>query len=153
VKHNLLLLLLIVVPLSAASPAPAADFTIKEVQFAAADTPEHTETVHIIMNGLLSPTIFALTEGTPRVVCDFINAEPAPTINRTIETNGRYIKRIRIGIHSKPETKTRVVLDLVPDGDYTIRQIPSPKDNRFSIVVSVAAKENVPPAGDQSQNN
>ena len=150
-KYRLLLLLAVLLSLAVAVPAPAADFTIKEIRFEAADTAERTETVHVMLNALLYPTTFALVEGTPRVVCDFINAEPAEDINRTIEANGRYIKRIRTGVHTNPEIKTRVVLDLVPDRNYTIQQIASSKNNRFSIVVRVAAEENVPAADDQIQ--
>ena len=114
---------------------------IKDIQFETADGPEHTETVHIMLNTLLYPTIFALVNGTPRVVCDFINAEPGPDIKRTFEINGQYIERIRTGVHSNPKTKTRIVLDLVPDRDYTIQQIPSPKSNSFTLVVKVAGSK------------
>jgi hypothetical protein len=151
VKHRLLLLFIVVLSLAVVSPARAADYTIKEVRFEAADTAERTETVHIVLNALLYPTIFALVENTPRVVCDFINAEPAKDINRTIEANGRYIQRIRIGVHADPKTKTRIVLDLVPDRDYTIQQIPSPKNNSFNVVVRVAGEENAPAADEQIQ--
>ena len=138
-KHRLLLLLAVVLFLAATFPLLAADFTIKEIRFETADGAEHTETVHVMLNTLLYPTIFALVDGTPRVVCDFINAEPGPDIKRTIEINGQYIKRIRTGIHSNPKIKTRIVLDLVPDRDYKIQQIPSPKSNSFTLVVKVAA--------------
>jgi hypothetical protein len=151
VRYRLLLLLGVLLSLTVAAPAPAADFTIKDIQFEAADAAERTETVHVTLNTLLYPTTFALVEGTPRVVCDFINAEPGKEINRTIEVNGRYIKRIRTGIHTNPKIKTRVVLDLVPDRDYTIQQIASSKNNRFSIVVRVAAEKQVPAADDQIQ--
>jgi len=152
VKNRLLLLLSVLLSLAVSAPAPAADFTIKEIQFEATDTPERSETVHIMLNALLYPTTFALVEGAPRVVCDFIKAEPAKDIKPTIEANGRYVLRIRTGFHADPETKTRVVLDLVPDRDYTIQQIVAPKNNRFSIVVRVAAKGNVPAVDDQIQD-
>jgi len=150
-KYRFLLLLAVLLSHSVAAPAPAADFTIKDIQFEAADVAERTETVHVMLNALLYPTTFALVEGTPRVVCDFINAEPGKGINRTLEVNGHYIKRIRTGFHTDPKIKTRVVLDLVPDRDYTIQQIASSKNNRFSIVVRVASKKQVPVADDQIQ--
>jgi len=152
VKNRLLLLLAVLLSLAVSATAPAADFTINEIQFEAADTPERSETVHIMLNALLYPTTFALVEGIPRVVCDFIDAEPAKDLKGAIEVNGRYVKRIRTGFHANPKTKTRVVLDLVPDRDYTIQQIASPKNNRFSIVVRVEAKGNVPAVDDQIQD-
>jgi hypothetical protein len=133
--------------------APAANFTIKGITFAITDTPEPAETVHIQMDSLHNPEIFGMVYDNPRVVCDFNDAEPSTSIKSTIETNGRYIKRIRIGFHSTPKTKTRVVLDLIPDRDYTIQQVPSPADNRFSIVVKVAGENIAPAAENKTQSN
>ncbi len=146
-KNCCIFLLLLVLTLTFIPTVPAADFTIKGITFEVTDTPEPAETVHIQMDSLHHPVIFGMVNDNPRVVCDFNNAEPVKSIERTIETNGRYIKRIRTGFHSKPKTKTRIVLDLIPNHDYTIQQIPSPSDNRFSIVVKVAG-ENIAPSAD-----
>jgi hypothetical protein len=132
---------------------PAADFTIESITFEVIDTPEPAETVHIQMDSLHHPVIFGIVNDNPRVVCDFNNAEPSKSIERTIETNARYIKRIRTGFHSTPKTMTRIVLDLIPNRDYTIQQIPSPTDNRFSIVVKVAGENSASEAENQSPNN
>ena len=152
-KHCCIFLLLLVLTSVFVPTVPAADFTIKGITFEATDTPEPTETVHIQMDSLHHPVIFGMVNDNPRVVCDFNNAEPIESIERTIETNGRYIKRIRTGFHATPKTKTRIVLDLVPDRDYTIQQIPSPTDNRFSIVVKVAEENSASAAENQSPNN
>lgn len=145
-KHCCIFLLLLALTLIFIPIVPAADFTIKGITFEAADTPEPAETVHIQMDSLHHPVIFGMVNDNPRVVCDFNNAEPSKSIKRTIETNGRYIKRIRTGFHSTPKTMTRIVLDLIPNRDYTIQQIPSPTDNRFSIVVKVAGENSAPAA-------
>ena len=145
-KHCCIFLLLLVLTLIFIPTVPAAEFTIEGITFEVTDTPEPAETVHIQMDPLHNPVIFGMVNGNPRVVCDFNNAEPTKTFARTIETNGRYIKRIRTGFHTKPKTKTRIVLDLIPDRDYTIQQIPSPADNRFSIVVKVAGENTAPSA-------
>jgi hypothetical protein len=144
VKHCCIFLLLLILTSVFIPTVPAADFTIQGITFESTDTSEPAETVHIQMDSLHHPVIFGMVNDKPRVVCDFNNAEPVKSIERTIETNGRYIKRIRTGFHTKPKTKTRIVLDLIPDRDYTIQQIPSPADNRFSVVVKVA-RENVAP--------
>ena len=151
-KHCFISPLLLVLTLIFIPTVPAADFTIKGITFEATDTPEPAETVHIQMDSLHHPVIFGMVNDNPRVVCDFNNAEPSKSIERTIETNGRYIKRIRTGFHATPKTKTRIVLDLIPDRDYTIQQIPSPADNRFSIVVKVAGENIAPSAENQSQS-
>ena len=143
-KHCCIFLLLLILTSVFIPTVPAADFTIQSITFESTDTSEPAETVHIQMDSLHHPVIFGMVNDKPRVVCDFNNAEPVKSIERTIETNGRYIKRIRTGFHATPKTKTRIVLDLIPDRDYTIQQIPSPADNRFSVVVKVA-RENVAP--------
>jgi hypothetical protein len=153
VKHCFIFPLLLVLTLIFIPTVPAAEFTIEGITFEVTETPEPAETVHIQMDSLHHPVIFGMVNDNPRVVCDFNNAEPSESIERTIETNGRYIKRIRTGFHSTPKTKTRIVLDLIPDRDYTIQQIPSPTDNRFSIVVKVAGENIAPSAEIQSQSN
>ena len=152
-KHCCIFLLLLSLTLICTPIVPAADFTIQGITFEAADTLEPAETVHIQMDSLHHPVIFGIVNDNPRVVCDFNNAEPSKSIERTIETNARYIKRIRTGFHSTPKTMTRIVLDLIPNRDYTIQQIPSPTDNRFSIVVKVAGENSASAAENQSPNN
>lgn len=152
-KHCCIFLLLFALTLICTPIVPAAEFTIESINFEVTDTPEPAETVHIQMDSLHHPVIFGMVNDKPRVVCDFNDAEPIKSMERTIETNGRYIKRIRIGFHSTPKTKTRVVLDLIPDRDYTIQQVPSPADNRFSIVVKVAGENIAPAAENKTQSN
>jgi hypothetical protein len=153
VKHSCIFLLLLSLTLICIPIVPAADFTIESITFEVTDTPEPAETVHIQMNSLHHPVIFGIVNDNPRVVCDFNEAEPSKAIERTIETNARYIKRIRTGFHSTPKIMTRIVLDLTPNRDYTIQQIPSPTDNRFSIVVKVAEKSSASAAENQSPIN
>ena len=152
-KHCCIFLLLFALTLICTPIVPAAEFTIESINFEVTDTPEPAETVHIQMDSLHHPVIFGIVNDNPRVVCDFNNAEPSKSIERTIETNARYIKRIRTGFHSTPKTMTRIVLDLIPNRDYTIQQIPSPTDNRFSIVVKVAGENSASEAENQSPNN
>lgn len=76
---------------------------------------DQQERISFKLNGAHIPKIFAIDGKQPRVVFDFPDTITSDIINQIIETNGKFIKRIRIGIHEKPEPKTRVVFDLLPD--------------------------------------
>ena len=135
-KRCFLLSLVIFVSLTCSSTVSAADVILNEITYTVDETGAGQEAVHIVMNPLRHPVIFGIQGEEPRVVCDFLNAEPKDTIKKIIEVNGTLIKRIRIGKHVVPEVKTRVVLDLVPNTYYTIHQIPSVEKKRFSIIVN-----------------
>ncbi|MCI5222520.1 MAG: AMIN domain-containing protein [Candidatus Electrothrix sp. AR4] len=87
------------------------------------------------LNGTYIPKIFTLQGKQPRVVFDFNDTTTAKIINKIINTNGKLIKRIRVGIHEGADPKTRVVLDLRPNKNVDIRQDFDKKKN--SLVVSV----------------
>jgi hypothetical protein len=136
VKHCFLLSLFFLASFTCTASAAAADVIINEITYTIDETGAGQETVHIVMDPLRHPVIFGIQGEEPRVVCDFLNAEPKDTIKGPIEVNGKLIKRIRIGKHLVPEVKTRIVLDLVPNMYYTIHQIPSVEKKRFSIIVN-----------------
>lgn len=122
-------------------PVMAADPVINEIAFQSETGPVNKEIIHIKMNLFSSPEIFGIEGEEPRLVCDFIKVKPAKTLKRLIETKGKLIRQVRVGIHSGPTPKTRVVLDLLPNQDYVIHQIPSKKDAQFSVSVQLATEE------------
>ncbi|MBW2328512.1 MAG: AMIN domain-containing protein [Deltaproteobacteria bacterium] len=73
------------------------------------------ERIIFTLNGVYIPTIFAIKGENPRVVFDFPDIKPARLLKNIINTNGKFVKRIRMGIHYEPKPKTRVVFDLMPD--------------------------------------
>ena len=96
------------------------------------------EKVFFTLNGFYPPGIFSLKGKKPRIVLDFFNAQLENPPNRLIETNGDFIQAIRIGFHSSPKPKIRIVLDLVPNQTYNVQQVFFRKENIFLIVVTLA---------------
>jgi hypothetical protein len=117
-------------------PATAFNPLIKKIRFE--KTSQSEEKVFFTLNGFYPPEIFGLKGETPRIVCDFFNAQLKNAMNRLIETNGDFIKDIRIGVHSSPKPKIRVVLDLVPNQTYDVQQIFFRKENIFLIIITLA---------------
>jgi len=69
------------------------------------------------------PRVFGLEGEKGRLVCDFFDTTIRKSIPRTIETDGNLVLGIRVGIHTAPKQKTRVVMDLAPvDRDYAVEQ-------------------------------
>ncbi len=94
------------------------------------------EMVRFKLNGFYPPVVFAIDNENLRVVCDFLDAELGPGVERVMETDGRYIKRVRVAKHSSPD-KVRVVLDLATQENYDLKQIFFKDDNIFVVILSV----------------
>ncbi|WP_456387443.1 AMIN domain-containing protein [Desulfolithobacter sp.] len=100
------------------------------------------------------PKVFAIKGKKPRVVFDFPATRPVASLARQIQTRGRYIERIRIGIHHKPHLKTRVVLDLRPGQNLDFDQQFLPEKHQLTIKVftteNLTETRDQPPAADQT---
>lgn len=80
------------------------------------------EAVTFRLNGEKAPKIFMLSGSKPRIVVDFLDTRCSLGIKQDMTVNSSLVKRIRVGIHTKP-VKTRVVIDLVPnEGGYKYAQ-------------------------------
>jgi hypothetical protein len=99
------------------------------------------EIINIVLTGNFPPEAQVIEGDIPRIYCDFADVRMEKTILRTIEVNGKYVLRVRTGIHPPPEPKTRVVLDLVPNHDYEVEQLFYEKENRYSIIIREKAKD------------
>ncbi len=93
---------------------------IEDISFDAPSAKE--ERILFKLNGTYIPKIFTLQGKQPRVVFDFDDIITAKTVNNIINTNGKLIKRVRVGIHEGSDPKTRIVLDLMPNKNVDIRQ-------------------------------
>ncbi len=112
---------------------------IKNIRFEI--TPQGDEKLIFELNGFYPPKTFALDEEViPKIVCDFSGASLSPGIRQKLKTNGRLIKKVRIGIHDKPEQKIRIVADLNPGRTYGIDQIFYKKTRLY--VLTVKSNEN-----------
>ncbi len=72
------------------------------------------ETIQFKLNSTLIPKVFSIKGEKPRVVFDFYDTLSSGHVKQAINTKGNLIRRIRVGVHHKPKSKTRVVVDLVP---------------------------------------
>lgn len=78
----------------------------------------HGETVNFTLNGNHLPKIFTIKGENPRLVFDFLDTGYSDSIHSVIETDGELVKRVRVGLHSDPVPKTRVVVDIAPGTDF-----------------------------------
>ncbi len=109
------------------------------------------EQITFTLNGLYVPKIFAMKGEKPRVVFDFQDTKPSRLLQNTINTNGKFIKRIRVGIHNEPTPKTRVVFDLMPDQDVDFKHSFDRKNNALIISVFQAGSEPEQPPAPQKE--
>jgi hypothetical protein len=99
------------------------------------------EIINIVLTGNFPPEAQVIEGDIPRIYCDFPDVRMEKTVNRTIGVNGKYVLQIRTGIHPPPESKTRVVLDLVPHHDYEVEQLFYENENRYSIIIREKVKD------------
>ncbi len=129
----------------------AADRTgplLEEIRFDAPGRGE--ERVTFRLSDTAIPRVFALKGENPRVVFDFPDTTMASSLASTIDTGGRFIRRIRTGLHGEPDPKTRVVLDLVPGVDIDFRQ--QFDQSRHSLVVTLF-RAGTPPSGTAAETS
>lgn len=81
------------------------------------------EKVLFQLGGFFPPETFVIDEGDPKVVCDFKGISPAEDLEKRIPVNGTMIRQIRVGVHSDPDAKVRVVVDLMRENTYSVEQV------------------------------
>ncbi len=97
---------------------------------------ELEETIEFKLNSTLIPKVFSIKGEKPRVVFDFHDTLSSGDIKHTINTKGDLIRRIRVGMHHKPKSKTRVVVDLIPGKPYEVAKEFIKKKNILLITFS-----------------
>jgi len=91
--------------------------------------------VLFILTEVHNPKMFYYkTPSAPKVVCDFFNVKVKPGLRQEIRVDKRYIQNVRMGEHHDPRDKVRVVLDLVPGNEYSVKEVP-PEPNIFSVII------------------
>jgi hypothetical protein len=105
--------------------------TINDIQYSKiSDTQDK---VLIYVNARNNPKLQTLKGENPRIVLDFLNARNIGKEKYEINTNGNYIKRIRIGSYREPQQKVRIVFDMVPNKKYSVEQKFSKEENFYSF--------------------
>jgi hypothetical protein len=100
-----------------------------------------SENVMIVLNGFYPPEVSTADSGAPRIICDFQDVRLAPGVKRQFELDGKFIRRIRTGIHVEPARKTRIVLDLAPSLSYEVEQLFYQKDNTYSLKIRLKTED------------
>jgi hypothetical protein len=113
---------------------------LKDIRFEKASPQE--ERIHITVRDFSPPKLIAIEGDKPRVVCDFLGTGLAGTVKTHRTVDGSYIKRIRVGIHRDP-TKTRVVLDLVPQHEYDVRQMYVTDQEVFILAITASTPASI----------
>ena len=106
------------------------------------DSSNKGEMIVFHLNDFFPPEVSAIEKDTPRVLCDFIGMNLGADVSKIIDTNGKYVQRIRTTLHKNPG-RVRVVLDLAPDRDYDLQQVFFKNDNLFVLIVNELLSEEV----------
>ncbi len=99
------------------------------------------EAIQFVLTGENTPKIFMISGENPRLVIDFYETRCSNHVHPSMDTGGKIIRRIRVGIHTEKPPKTRVVVDLIPGRDYHFKQNFNQKDNTLLVSVSRTEKE------------
>ncbi len=117
------------------APASPPDFGRRILNIQTDNSSAGSESIQIVLTGFFPPETQVIEGETPKIICDFPNVRMDRHIQRDIAVNGKFIQQIRTGIHPPPESKSRIVIDLVPQHDYEVEQLYYQKDNIYSMVI------------------
>jgi len=98
------------------------------------------EIVSFKLNAFNPPVVFGIEEDIPRIVCFFKDTTPGKDLVESIESNGKFIKNIKVGKYRNPDN-VRVVLDLVPGKNYDLQQIFFKEDNLFMVIINTTGEK------------
>ena len=106
---------------------------IQKIIFAKSSAGE--EKLLITLNGNYPPRSFVIEGTRLRLVCDFPDTRLSPEVGPRIESDGQLVADIRLAQHTKPQFKTRLVVDLAPDLKYQVEQFFYQKENVFELII------------------
>lgn len=97
--------------------------------------PDKGEKVSFHLTNFHPPVVFGIEEGTPTIVCDFMDARIGEAVPEIITANGRFVKQIRV--EKKVDLhKIRVVLELVANQHYDLQQVYFKEENLYVLSVN-----------------
>lgn len=111
--------------------------TIQSIRF---QQQEEREIVEIRLSGEVEPETFELKGEKPRFVLDFPATVYSTEQQQVIAAGGRFIEKIRVGVHTAPIVKTRVVLDLVKHGPLVFSREYQPSNTTYRVSISSEQK-------------
>lgn len=93
------------------------------------------EVLKVTLNGFYPPQVSPAEGPSPRIICDFMDVALGKGIPKVLPVNGKYITQVRVGLHTQPIKKVRIVLDLVPENNYEVEQLFYQQENLYTMVV------------------
>jgi len=120
--------------------------TIQSIRF---QQQEQREIVKIRLSGWVKPETFELEGEKPRFVLDFPATAYSSEQQRVIAAGGRFIEKIRVGVHTTPIAKTRIVIDLVKHVPLVFSREYRLSDKTY--VVSISSEQIVPERRNKSE--
>ena len=103
------------------------------------------ERVRIKLNGPYTSKIYTMEgDNKPRLVIDFALAGYSGLITPVVKGGDTLVRNIRIGVHSEPSPKVRVVLDLQPGRKYTYTKDFVKQENVLNINFVPAGQAQTP---------
>ncbi len=96
--------------------------------------PDKEEKVLFQLTNFHPPVIFGVEEGTPSIVCDFMDAGVGDKVPEVISAQGEFVKQVRVEKDVKSH-KIRVVIELVPNRHYDLRQVFFKEENLYVLFV------------------
>lgn len=97
-------------------------------------SPDKEEKVLFQLTNFHPPVIFGVEEGIPRIVCDFMDAGLGDKVPEVISAQGEFVKQVRVEKDMKAH-KIRVVLELMPNRHYDLRQVFFKEENLYVLFV------------------
>ena len=97
-------------------------------------SPDKEEKVLFQLTNFHPPVIFGVEEGTPSIVCDFMDAGVGDKVPEIIPAQGEFVKQVRVEKDIKSH-KIRVVLELMPNRHYDLRQVFFKEENLYVLFV------------------
>ncbi len=113
-------------------PAPSSQLIINKISFE--QSPDKVEKVVIDLHNFHPPVVLGNEEGTPTIICEFMEASAAQEVPALIATNGNYIKQIRVEKNTKPP-QVKVILELSPNRQYDLQQVFYKAQNLYVLFV------------------
>jgi SH3-like domain-containing protein len=106
---------------------------IKKISFVKGSAGE--EKIRIALNGNFPPRSFVIEGARLRLVCDFPETRLSPGVGPRVEAAGQMVADIRLAQHTRPQFKTRLVVDLAPKIRYQVEQFFYQKEKVFELII------------------
>lgn len=100
-------------------------------------SPEMGDTIRMQVSNFHPPVIFGEEGPQPSIICDFQDAALDNSIKELLPLQGEYISQIRVK-KDMPAHKARIILELIPNRSYDLKQVFYKEDGLFVLYIKAA---------------